>query len=87
VDSIIDDTGNNKICNYNLTMEHLNTEERKQWITNILQTSLEMQKGMPTALGILELSPTSILTKLDHACLLNSTGIRKFHDDVAVDIN
>jgi hypothetical protein len=43
-------------------------------------------KRMPTALGILELSPTSILTKLDRACLLNSTGIRKFHDDVAVDI-
>jgi hypothetical protein len=37
----------------------------------------EKLKRMPTALGILELSPTSILTKLEVAYLLNSDGIRR----------
>jgi hypothetical protein len=51
------------------------------------QLSVDKQKRMPTALGILELSPTSILTKLEDSCLLNSTGIRNINLDVAVDIN
>jgi hypothetical protein len=37
---------------------------------NNLNTSGK-EKGMPTALGILELSPTSILIKLEAAYLLN----------------